>query len=220
MNYLPKISSTLIALTVMLSGATSLKADDPKPITVPKILKVTYHIEKILPPNLVVNAIGEVTTGGYTDVKLTRVVYTKIPDDGIQDYVLTAVPPSGIASQVISQVEASDKWKDYPAWVKGIRVRGVKDGIVVVKFGQDPKPVRRRFTGTSKDGSFEKALAAAVGKLNDALPEGGVSDASATWKLVNTTGQVGSIAGLNQVSVTIVAERQPPWSKKKQSKKK
>ncbi|QDV48131.1 hypothetical protein [Gimesia fumaroli] len=224
MNYFTKASLSLLASMVMLNAAASLKADKPKPITVPKILKATYSIEKSLPPNLVVNAIGEVNTGGYTNVNLDRVIYKTIPKDGIQDYVLTAVSPTGPVPQVISKVKASHTWKAYPAWVKGIRVRGVGEGIVLIKFEQSkpkPRPVYRRFTGTSKEGSFEKALAAAIAKLNQALSEGGIADASASWKVDSTSGQVGGIAGLNQISVSIVAERQPPWPwpRKKQPQK-
>ncbi|MFH1300259.1 MAG: hypothetical protein ABIK07_04295 [Planctomycetota bacterium] len=219
MNYLPQICSTLLAVTLVLNGAALLKADEEKskPVTVPKILKVTHQIQTSFPPNLVVQVIGEVPTGGYTDAKLERAVYVMPPKDGIQDYFLKAVPPTGLAITVISQVKASDTWKKFPSWVKGIRVHGVDDGIVLVKFDQGPKPALRRFTGTSKEGSFEKALAAAVASLNETLSEGGVADASATWKLVSTSGQVGGIAGLNQISVTIVAERQPSWPQKEET---
>ncbi|WP_299470006.1 hypothetical protein [uncultured Gimesia sp.] len=214
MNYLPQICSTLFAVTLVLNGAALLKADEEKskPVTVPKILKVTHQIQTSFPPNLVVQVLGEVPTGGYTDAKLERAVYVMPPKDGIQDYFLKAAPPTGLAITVISQVNASDTWKKFPSWVKGIRVHGIDDGIVVVKF--DPEPVRRRFAGTSNAGSFEQALAAAVAKLNNAVSEGKVADATATWKIIKTSGQVGGIAGLNQISVTIVAERQPPWPQK------
>ena len=224
MNHLSQIRVTLLALTFVMNGAILLQADDAKrkPVTVRKILKVTHQIQTSFPPNLAVQVVGEVPTGGYTDAKLIRAVYVQPPQDGIQDYFLNAVPPSGIATTVISQVKASDTWKGFPKWVKGIRVHGVDDGIVLIKFEQSkpkPRPVYRRFTGTSKEGSFEKALADAVAKLNQALSEGGVADASASWKVDSTSGQVGGIAGLNQIRVSIVAERQPPWPRKKQPSK-
>ncbi|QDT40099.1 hypothetical protein Pan241w_01520 [Gimesia alba] len=224
MNQLSQIRYILLALAVVLNSAVLLQADDakPTPVTVPKIIKVTNQVQTSFPPNLVVQAVGEVPTGGYTDAKLIRAVYVQPPQDGIQDYFLKAVPPSGPAITVISQVKASDTWKNFPSWVKGIRVHGVGDGIVLIKFEQSkpkPRPVYRRFTGTSKEGSFEKALADAIAKLNQALSEGGVADASASWKVDSTSGQVGGIAGLNQISVSIVAERQPPWQRKKQPQK-
>tara|TARA_R110002111_G_scaffold262851_2_gene341818 strand:- start:12176 stop:12850 length:675 start_codon:yes stop_codon:yes gene_type:complete len=217
MNRLPQIRYALLALTLIGNSAAALKADEEKskPVTVPKILKVTHQIPKSHPHNLFVNVIGEVPTGGYTNAKLEKAVYVTPPKDGIQDYFLKAVPPSGPAITVISQVKSLDLWVGFPSWVKGIRVHGVDDGIVVVKF--DPEPVRRRFAGTSNAGSFEQALAAAVAKLNDALSEGKVADATATWKIIKTSGQVGGIAGLNQISVTIVAERQPAWPQKEET---
>ncbi|QDU00171.1 hypothetical protein [Gimesia aquarii] len=224
MSYLKMISFAVFNLVFTCVPLASVQAEEVKlkPITVPKILKVAHQIQKSAPPNLILNVVGEVPTGGYTKTKLSRVVYKKPPKDGIQDYKLTAVPPSGIAIQAISQVTASNTWKGYPNWVKGIRVHGVKSGTVLIKFdqgGDTIQPVRRRFKGTSKDGSFEKALTDAITKLNQALSAGGVNDASATWKVVKTSGQVGGIAGQNQLSVVISAERQPPWPQKKKSKK-
>lgn len=228
MTHRSQIRDIFLALTFVMNGAVLLQADDakPEPVTVPKILKVSHQIAiaESFPPNLYVKAIGEVPTGGYTNVKLERAIYVTPPKDGIQDYFLKAVPPSGPAIAVISQVESIDLWHDFPSWVKGIRMHGVKDGIVVIKFEQGSKPVRRRFTGGHVGDdfhpvSFEKALQAAIKKLNQALSEGGVKDASVTWKVVKTSGQIGGIADLNQITVTIVAERQPPWPRKKQPQK-
>tara|TARA_R110002095_G_scaffold79018_2_gene67944 strand:- start:656 stop:1297 length:642 start_codon:yes stop_codon:yes gene_type:complete len=205
---------------------TSLQADEAKSelVTISKILKVSHQIEieESFPPNLYVKAIGEVPTGGYTNVKLERAVYVMPPKDGIQDYFLKAVPPSGPAITVISQVESIDLWHGFPGWVKGIRMHGAKDGIVVIKFEQDSKPVLRRFTGGHVGGiahpaSFEKALQAAIKKLNEALHEGGVMDASVKWSVVSTSGQIGGIADLNQITVTIAAKRQPPWPQKEET---
>lgn len=110
------------------------ESQKPEPITVEKILKVEFVIQEMAPPNLVVTVIGEVPSSGYESVKLTRVTYVKEPEDGIQDYTLTAVPPSEPAMQVLSEVKAEDTWKRYTEeapWLKGIRVHGVGDGVVV-----------------------------------------------------------------------------------------
>ena len=224
MSYIQPICRTVLAIALVFLGLSSAQADNTKSklVSVSKILKVTHQIQVSYPPNLILNVVGQVPTAGYTDVQLLRMVYVQPPQDGIQDYYLKAIPPSGIAATVISQVTASKTWKGFPAWVKGVRVHGEKSGIVVIKFNKDPetpKPSLRRFTGTSKDGSFEKALSDAIAKLNKALPVGGVNDASATWRIVRTSGAVGGITGQNQISVMISAERQPPWPQKKRSKK-
>lgn len=224
MKFLPQISRTILVLTFALIGLSSTHAEDAKSkeITVPKILTVVHQIQTSYPPNLVLNVVGEVPTAGYTNAKLYRAIYVQPPQDGIQDFFLKAVPPSGIAATVISQVSASKTWKGFPTWVKGVRVHGEKSGIIEIKFNKEPKtprPIYRRFTGTSEDGSFEKALTDAIAKLNKALPVGGVNDASATWRIVKTTGTVGGITGKNQISLTIISERQPPWPQRKSSKK-
>jgi hypothetical protein len=125
--------SALLVFTCLLTGrAISAEAETGPRVVVATILDVEFGIQKSLPPNLVVTAIGEVPTGGYGEPLLTRVVYSKPPADGIQDYVLTAVKPTGFVTQVISKVEASNTWKAYSEeapWLKGVRIHGVGDGV-------------------------------------------------------------------------------------------
>lgn len=115
--------------------------DQAAPKIVKTILKVDYRVQEISPPNLVVTAVGQVNTGGFTKPMLLRVQYATPPADGIQDYVLFAVPPSGPATQVISEVKASDTWNRYmkeAPWLKGIRVHGVDDDVVVTLLPKQP----------------------------------------------------------------------------------
>jgi hypothetical protein len=72
----------------------------------------------------------------------------------------------------------------------------------------------RSFEGESDDGKVQNALDNALGKVSAALPEGGVADASATWRLLALTGELGGIRGVRVVRVTIAAIRTPPWPKK------
>ena len=69
----------------------------------------------------------------------------------------------------------------------------------------------RTFEGTSKSGKFQKALNSALKELDEALGKGKVADASAAWKLATVSGNVGGIAGVNRLTVTIKATRQPGW---------
>jgi len=231
MNDFKQSVCALLILILTNCCLNSLYAADPpvEPETVKKIKKVATQVLTTNPPQLFVAVSGEVPSGGFTDVTLTRVSYRKPPEDGIQDYYLKAVPPTQPAIAVISEVKAQDRWVGMPFWVKGIRVHGIDDGVKVVKFEQKPeppKPVHRQFTGTADAGlgvgssiPFEQALASAVYELQLSLTEGDVKDATATWKLLTTSGKVGSIDNMNRITVTIVAERQPPWPKKKQPKK-
>jgi|GEM_PF-1627690 len=115
---------------------------------VKKILNVEYAIEKRLPPNLLVSATGEVPTLGWTQPILVRRTYVQPPPDGIWEYDLYAVPPSGPAAQVISQVKATDRWNDYDeSSVKGVRVYGEDNGVMEKRFGKDPS-ISERTKGT------------------------------------------------------------------------
>lgn len=109
----------------------------PQPQVVGKILKVDFVDEEINPPNLLVTATGQVPTGGYTKVRLERAVYVTPPEDGIQDYFLIALPPSKPATQVVSTVKATNRWKGYmqeAPWIKGIRIHGIGDDVIVKMF--------------------------------------------------------------------------------------
>ncbi len=121
----------VLALSDPLAGQDRGKAD---PVTVKTILKVEFAIQEINPPNLVVTATGQVPTGGWSGAKLTRKKYDTPPADGIQDYTLTAVAPTGIVTQALSKVEARDTWSRYTVeapWLKGVRIHGADKGVVV-----------------------------------------------------------------------------------------
>jgi hypothetical protein len=139
---LVNLQAALLATAVLLAavlfaalGTLSALADEkpPEPVTVNKVLSAKLEPRS---GELTVRAVGEVPTAGFTKPTLTRVTYIKPPDDGIQDYTFQAVPPSGIVAQVVSRVEASDIWKSPPAWVKGVRIRGVGDGVLVKMLGE------------------------------------------------------------------------------------
>lgn len=107
----------------------------PKSQRIPKIVKIDYSVLKSNPPTLVVTATGEVPTGGWSNPQLVRRVYVVPPADGIWEYDLTAEPPTGIATQVITKLKATNRWHDFnQGVVKGIRVYGVGRGIKEVIF--------------------------------------------------------------------------------------
>lgn len=127
-------------LLLLQSVSVAEDTKKPQPQIVGKILKVDSIMEKIMPPNLLVTAVGQVPTEGYTKVQLVRVIYVTPPEDGIQDYILFAVPPSGPAAQVLSEVKATNTWEAYDRearWIKGFRVHGVGDGVFLRKFPGD-----------------------------------------------------------------------------------
>jgi len=74
------------------------------------------------------------------------------------------------------------------------------------EYGAEKKGKGHRFVGVSKRGSFEEALNDALRQLKQALSESGISDNEANWRLVEVTGRVGTIVGLNELRVTISAK--------------
>lgn len=223
------LSLTVVCVLVVLARigfsddqpkAKPEKERSPQPQVVAKIVDVEYAVEKIIPPNLIVTATGEVPTAGYQKPTLERVTYVVPPADGIQDYYLRATPPSGVAAQVISNVKATDRWKGYTdeaPWIKGIRVHGTGDGVMVKMFSGAPAGKKskndRTFEGESNDGQLQAALDEALTQLDKALGEGGVADAMATWTISKVTGRRGGIAGMHSLKVTIIATRTPAWGK-------
>ena len=122
------------------AAAQERKLEEPKKVVqrVAKILDATYQIETSQPPNLIVGAVGEVPTGGWTETQLLRRVYVTDPRDGIWEYDLLSKPPEGMATQVIQQVKATDRWEKIPAEqlakIKGIRVFGLGEGVKTMMF--------------------------------------------------------------------------------------
>jgi len=103
---------------------------------VPVIVKVEYAIQTSLPPNLLVTAYGKVPTAGWSKVQLLRRIYVTPPSDGIWEYDLLALHPTGPVPQVESYVRASNTWKDFDQSVKGIRIYGIGRGAKEIKFGK------------------------------------------------------------------------------------
>lgn len=93
--------------------------------------KVCFHIEKINPPQLVVQAVGQVNSSGWTNGRLTPYVYVSPPDDGIQDFDFIATAPDGIVLWVMSPITGIGVIP-LPPWAKGVRVHGSSNDVEVM----------------------------------------------------------------------------------------
>jgi hypothetical protein len=78
----------------------------------------------------------------------------------------------------------------------------------------DKAGVERTFEGESTDGQLQAALDKALEQLDKALSEGGVRDATATWKVAAISGVRGTFKEGRTVKVAISATRNPRWEKK------
>ncbi len=131
MKVLLGMFSLLAMFAITLVHAAEEKPKGPKAQIAKKINEVTIEFTKGDKPEFVVTASTTVPTGGYK-AELRRLTYVKQPDDGIQDYELHLTKPGGIVIQVISEVKASDSMPaESAAWMKGVRVHGAGDGVVV-----------------------------------------------------------------------------------------
>jgi hypothetical protein len=125
-----------LLLAVGMPGSLLLFAEDAplKRVIVPKVLSADLALQKINPPNLLINAMAEVPTAGYTDAQLHLAQYQNPPKDGIQDCYLTAVSPTGAAAQVMTQIQASAVIVDVDSkapWLRGVRIHGTGKGVVI-----------------------------------------------------------------------------------------
>jgi hypothetical protein len=75
-----------------------------------------------------------VPTGGWSGAKLTRKATKDAPKDGIYEYELTAVRPTGIVTQALSKVKASAEWENPPADLKGVKILGAGEGAKTVEI--------------------------------------------------------------------------------------
>ncbi len=103
------------------------------------MLHVVHVIQTSFPPNLQITAYGEVPTGGWSKVQLLRRQYVKPPSDGIWEYDLIALRPTGAAAQVKSKVRASNTWRNYDQAIKGVRIFGIGRGVKELKFEDQAK---------------------------------------------------------------------------------
>lgn len=143
MRLVPRYLGPFAGLLALASLACT-RAPDPTPAqtpttpttpatattTVATIDSVHCAINLSNPSQLVVTAFGTVPTGGWSGENLAPRVYVAAPADGIWDYDLTATPPSGMATQVLTPISAQHTWPAYPAaTLLGIRVHGLDTGI-------------------------------------------------------------------------------------------
>lgn len=122
----------LLTTTLLLTaGCAKRPSQFPEALeTVAQVDSVHCTISKSDPPELTVNAFGQVGRGGWTGPTLTPRVYVTPPADGIWDYDLEAIPPSGPSTAVMTPIEAKHLWPNYPATsLKGVRVHGAGSGI-------------------------------------------------------------------------------------------
>ena len=83
---------------------------------------VNYHLNKSIPPNLVVTASGTVNSSGWKEGRLIPWTYKKMPTDGIVDFDFIATYPEENVIWLFSTIESIPLTITFHNWIKGIRV--------------------------------------------------------------------------------------------------
>lgn len=110
-----------------------------------KLVQVTLHSEG---DSIIINALGQTVSTGWTDPELIPWVYTDAPQDGIQDYDFVAERPQGesfiiphyLAVAAPLGRPAGGYWGDRD--LKGVRVH-VTGGSVAADWTGKASPVKR-----------------------------------------------------------------------------
>jgi hypothetical protein len=123
----------LAAVAVTVTANAEDKKDEKKGEMLKNIIDVSYEFDKDK-KKLTVTAIGQVPTGGWSGAKLTPRATKEAPKDGIYEYDLTAIRPTGIVTQALSKVKANHTWENPPAGMKGVKVYGAGEGAKTIKF--------------------------------------------------------------------------------------
>jgi hypothetical protein len=126
------------ATSLLLAGAPALNA---KPAPAPQKLVIRVRGASVMviktPHSVKICARASVPTSGWTNPQLRPVIYVQAPPNGIYDFDFVATPPSGIAAQVITPIQAVRIWTPYPAGLHGVRVKGA-NGSVVGMLNHEP----------------------------------------------------------------------------------
>ncbi len=98
--------------------------------TIYSVESVNVTLEKKKPPNLIVAAVGTVTTGGWSNFSLSKIEYVTPPTDGVQEFSFEGTKPTGAVTEALeSGKEASTKLLDVDVdnyWGAGLPLTGVR----------------------------------------------------------------------------------------------
>lgn len=124
-----------------------------------EVTEVTLEIQKTNPPTLVINAKGNVNSGGWKNGQLVPYIYITPPADGIYEFDFLAEAPSGPSTSAIEEIKTQYSWNDFPADLKGVKVYSSSNYLVALT--EDGKQGRN----SSKSGSFDVVSEDELAKL-------------------------------------------------------
>ncbi len=91
--------------------------------------KLIYEVERVTityikkdPPEYHIEAQGKTKSAGWSDARLSAVVYVQDPPDGLYDFNFIAEPPSGESAQELTPVSVHAVLGKMPKSFRGVRV--------------------------------------------------------------------------------------------------
>jgi hypothetical protein len=117
-----------------------------------EVAEIELAVLESFPPKLRITASGTVPTGGWSNPKLDPYIYIQAPLDGIYDFNFVADPPEGVATQVISPIEATFIMENLTSDVKGVRIHASQNSkTALLDDSGQPDRQPNRFTLSDRD---------------------------------------------------------------------
>jgi hypothetical protein len=119
-----KTFAPAVALLLIMAIGTVARADPPELVDQVRSASFSRGDDHAV----TVCARGVVMTGGYSHPTLTPA--RRVGHAGVYDLDFTAMRPEGIHTDMVSEIAARFVWRDAPADLKGVRVRGLKSSAI------------------------------------------------------------------------------------------
>lgn len=134
-----------------------------------------FHINKSNPAQLIIHAIGQVTSTGWKNGRLIPWNYIKKPDDDIQDFDFVATTPNGVVLWVVSPIEGFTS-TGLDNWMKGVRIHSSSNEIVVMLNDKSASAEPRMMSATG----FAQVMP--VSKMDEAGTVAPITLGGSNWK--------------------------------------
>ena len=93
-------------------------------------LRLVYSVDRVsimfikgAPPSVKISADGKVPTGGWTNARLVEISHPLPVQDGYLHYAFEAIPPTDLATQMVTLIHAEAMRQSIPPHCKGVEVR-------------------------------------------------------------------------------------------------
>lgn len=166
--------------------------------------KVNYAIQKTVPPVLLIDAQGQVNTGGWTGGELRPRGIENPSTEGILELDFVATPPNGPSDDGFHPITGRGEWSSDIESILGVTVYAETNKITEM-FGETKGNALvsdGTFEGTSDQGDLNEAL----GNAATAAKEG-LKSTLVKWKLEGVSGESGGFVDVRRITARIKAHK-------------